>query len=392
MPRKLLVAIEIADSRLVHMLQEKLQEIPHLEMTQWFDSAGEKGPLAVKGAPDIIILDDPTDGPSIFHRLKPIRQNFPHAAVFVVSGNQFPQHIVEVMKAGVSEYLVTPINDKIFKNAVEDVRTNLATAGQISRGTIYSFISAKGGLGSTVLAVNSACALAKHKQSRVALFDMSFQSGDATVLLDLYPQTTMSDVVRNYHRLDSSFLLAAMTKHSSGLEFMAAPNNPEDCESIKGTHVSHVLDLARKIYDQVIVDCTSMSINECNIEIFNASETIFLVTDMSVPAIRNCSRLIKLMQKIGIDPIHIEVVVNRVIKGGALSLDDVEKNLDKKAYWLVPNDFKGVVSSINKGEPLLIGNSGLPLAKNITQFVEKMKSPDSSQGFRGIRGTFGKAI
>ena len=354
MPRKLLVAIEIADNRLVHMLQEKLREIPNLEMTQWFDSAGEKGPIAVKGSPDIVMLDDPTDGPSIFNRLKPIRQNFPHAAVFVVSGNQFPQHIVEVMKAGVSEYLVTPINDKILKNAVEDVRTNLATAGQISRGTIYSFISAKGGLGSTVIAVNSACALAKNKQSHVALFDMSFQSGDATVLLDLYPQTTMSDVVRNFHRLDSSFLLAAMTKHSSGLEFMAAPNNPEDYESIKGTHVSHVLDLARKIYDQVIVDCTSMSINECNIEIFNASEIIFLVTDMSVPAIRNCSRLIKLMQKIGIDPKHIEVVVNRVIKGGALSLDDVEKNLDKKAYWLVPNDFKGVVSSINKGEPYLL--------------------------------------
>jgi len=113
---------------------------------------------------------------------------------------------------------------------------------------------------------------------------------------------------------------------------------------------------------------------------------------MSVPAIRNCSRLIKLIQKIGIDPKHIEVVVNRVIKGGAISLSDVEKNLDKKAYWLVPNDFKGVVSSINKGEPLFIGNSGLPLAKNIAQFAEKIKSPDSSQGFRGIRGTFGKAI
>lgn len=392
MPRKLLIAIEITDSRTVHMLQEKLREIPNLEMTQWFDSAGEKGPLAVKGSPDIIILDDPTEGPSIFNRLKPIRENFPHAAVFVVSGNQFPQHIVEVMKAGVSEYLVIPINDKVLKNAIEDVRTNLATAGQISRGTIYSFISAKGGLGSTVLAVNSACALAKDKQSRVALFDMSFQSGDATVLLDLYPQTTMSDVVRNYHRLDSSFLLAAMTKHPTGLEFMAAPNNPEECDTIKGTHVSHVLDLAKKIYDQVVVDCTSMSINECNIEIFNASETIFLVTDMSVPSIRNCSRLIKLLAKIGIDSKHIEVVINRVIKGGALSLADVEKNLDKKAYWLFPNDFKGVVSSINKGEPLLIGNASMPLAKNIAQFIEKLKSPESSHGFRGIRGTFGKAI
>ncbi|ABA88994.1 Flp pilus polar localization response receiver ATPase TadZ, FlhG domain-containing [Syntrophotalea carbinolica DSM 2380] len=392
MPRKLLVAIEIADSRLVHTLQEKLKEIPNLEIAQWFDSAAEKGSLAVKGLPDIILLDDTTDGTSIFNRLQLIRQNFPHAAVFVTSTNQFPQHIVEVMKAGVSEYLVTPINDKVLKNAVEDVRLKLASMGQVSRGSIYSFISSKGGLGSTVLAVNTACALAKHKESRIALFDMSIQSGDATVLLDLYPQTTMSDIVRNYHRLDSSFLLAAMTKHASGLEFMAAPNNPEDYDLIKTEHVSQVLDLARKIYDQVVVDCTSMSINDSNIEIFKMSEVVFLVTDMSVPAIRNCARLIKLLQKLGIDDNHIEVVVNRFIKGGSLSLSDVEKNLGKKVFWLFPNDFKGVVASINKGEPLMSGHSGTPLAKNVGQFVEKVKSPEGKHTFRGIRGAFGKAI
>jgi len=392
MPRKLLVAIEITDNRLVHTLQDKLREIPYLEMAQWFDSAAEKGSLAVKGSPDIILIDDTSEGTAIFNRLKPIHQNFPHAAIFVVSANQFPQHIVEVMKAGVAEYLVTPINDKVLKNAIEEVRLKLATAGEISRGNIYSFVSSKGGLGSTVLSVNAACAMAKNKESRVALFDMSFQSGDATVLLDLYPTTTMSDIVRNYHRLDSSFLLAAMTKHASGLEFLAAPNNPEEYETIKNEHISHVLDLARKIYDQVVIDCTSMSINDSNIEIFRDSETVFLVTDMSVPALRNCSRLMKLMQKLGISESSIEVVVNRFIKGGTLGINDIEKNLGRKVFWLFPNDFKGVVSSINKGEPLLMANSGTPLSKNIAQFVEKLKSPKDSQTFRGIRGAFGKAI
>jgi len=392
MPRKLLLAIAISDNRLVHVLEEKLKEFPNLDVAQWFDSAGEKGALAVKGSPDIIMLDDTTEAESIFNRLKQIRQNFPQAAIFVVSSNQFPQHIVEVMKAGVAEYLVTPINDKVLKNAIEDVRSDLASAGQISRGSIYSFISSKGGLGSTVLTVNTACAMAKHKESRVALFDMSFQSGDATVLLDLYPQTTISDIIRNYHRLDSSFLLAAMTKHASGLEFMAAPNNPEDCEAIKAEHISNILNLAQKIFDQVLVDCTSMSINDSNIEIFKASETIFLVTDMSVPAIRNCSRLIKLLEKLGIDPCRIQVVINRYIKGGTLSLSDIEKNLNKEIFWMYPSDFKGVVSSINKGEPLMLSHSGSPLAKNVAQFVEKLKSPESSRSYRGIRGAFGKAL
>lgn len=144
MPRKLSVAIEIADNRLVNMLKEKLLEIPNVEVKQWFDSAGEKGALAVKGTPDIILLDDPADGKTIFNRLQAFRQNFPQASVFVVSTNQFPQHIVEVMKAGVAEYLVTPINDSILKNAVEEVRIQLSSRGEIARGSIYSFISSKG--------------------------------------------------------------------------------------------------------------------------------------------------------------------------------------------------------------------------------------------------------
>jgi pilus assembly protein CpaE len=113
---------------------------------------------------------------------------------------------------------------------------------------------------------------------------------------------------------------------------------------------------------------------------------------MSVPAIRNCSRLIKLLEKLGIDPCRIQVVINRYIKGGTLSLSDIEKNLNKEIFWMYPSDFKGVVSSINKGEPLMLSHSGSPLAKNVAQFVEKLKSPESSRSYRGIRGAFGKAL
>jgi pilus assembly protein CpaE len=392
MPRKLLIALEISDNRLAHLLQQKFEAIPSIKLTRWFNATGEKGAIAVKTAPDIIVLEDIPDSRSIFQRLGKLRENFPQAALFVVSANQYPQHIVQVMKAGVAEYLVTPINDKVLQNAVEEVRGKLSTAGQIAKGSVYSFISAKGGLGSTVIAVNTACALARKKAARTALFDMSFQSGDATVLLDLFPPTTITDIVKNYHRLDSAFLSAAMAKHPSGIEFLAAPNDPGDSESITAEHIASLLDLAKRIYDHVIVDCTSMSINDCSIEVFQASEKIFVISDMSVPAIRNCARIIKLIKKFGILPQNIEIAINRFIKGGTLTIREVERNLGQKVFWLFPNDFKGVVSSINKGKPLLKSSSGAPLSKNILQFVEKFTNPRSTQKFRGIRGVFGKAI
>jgi pilus assembly protein CpaE len=392
MPSKINIAVELADSRLVKSIMSDLQTIPNVEAIQWFDGIGEKGTTAVKTIPHVIVFDDHPDSQVVINRIRTFREKFPLAAFFVVTANQDPQHIVEVMKAGVAEYLVTPIEPKVLSNAVEEIRAKLANAGKIARGSIYSFISSKGGLGSTVVAVNTAYALALQKGVQVALFDMSLQSGDASVLLDLIPNTTISDLVNNFHRIDASFLGAAMINISKQLDFMAAPANPTDVAKIEPEHLETILTLARKLYDHIILDCSSMSLDKCNLEALKVSEKVFLVIDLAVPAIRNAARLCDLLEKRGIPLSKIEITANRFIKGGSLSLSEVEKTLNKRIFWLFPNDFKNVISSINKGIPLVKFNPSAPLSKNLMNFVEKLKAPLASEQFRGVRGTFGRAI
>jgi pilus assembly protein CpaE len=392
MPSKINIAVELADSRLAKSIMSDLQSIPNVEAIQWFDTIGEKGTTAVKTIPHVIVFDDHPDSQMVINRIRTFRNRFPQAAFFVVTANQDPQHIVEVMKAGVAEYLVTPIEPKVLSNAVEEIRAKMANAGKIARGSIYSFISSKGGLGATVLAVNTAYALAQQKGVQVALFDMSLQSGDASVLLDLIPNTTISDLIKNYHRIDASFLGAAMVNISRQLDFMAAPANPSEVTRIEPEHLDTILQLARKLYDHIVIDCTSMSLDKCNLEVLKASEKVYLVVDLSLPAIRNAARLSDLLEKSGLPPAKIEVTANRFIKGGSLSLSEVEKTLKKRLYWLFPNDFKNVISSINKGIPLIKFNPGAPLSKNILNFAEKLKDPHAQEHFRGVRGTLGRAI
>jgi pilus assembly protein CpaE len=113
---------------------------------------------------------------------------------------------------------------------------------------------------------------------------------------------------------------------------------------------------------------------------------------MSVPSIRNTVRLCKLIRKLGISLEKIEIVINRFIKGGALSLAEVEKNFDKPVYWLVPNDFADIVSSINRGIPLVKLSHGAPFSKNVVEFIKKFQGLLDDQNFRGVKGTFGKNI
>ena len=392
MAKELVVAIQITKPDRAKTLAGLTKSLKGVNLLQWSSNQAEKGPAVVKTIPDIILIDDSPETGDLFTRLKTIKNHFPEVTLFVVSDSKDHQHIIAAMKAGASEFLVEPVLEEILHNAIDEVRAKLANAGRLAQGRIYSFISAKGGVGSTVLAVNTAAALSIDKKTAVALVDMSFQSGDASVLLDIVPQNTIMDICSNMHRLDVSLLRGVMSGHSTGINFLPAPLNPEDSEDIKSEHITSILSLTRKLYDHVVLDCGAMHINDCSVEAFKHSDKVFVVTDMSVPSIRNTVRLCKLIRKFGISLEKIEIIINRFIKGGALSLAEVEKNFDKPVYWLIPNDFSDIVSSINRGVPLIKLSPGAPFSKNVVEFIKKFQGIQDDPGFRGIRGTFGKVI
>ena len=392
MAKELILAIQMANPNQAKALTGLTKELKGVNVLQWTGNTAEKGSIAVKTIPDIILIDDNPENDDLFARIKAIKGHFPHTSLFVVSANKNHQYIITAMKSGASEYLVEPVLENSLHNAIEEVRAKLANAGRLAQGRIYSFVGAKGGVGSTVLAVNTATALSMDKKADVALLDMSFQSGDASVLLDIVPQNTITDICVNMHRFDVSFLRSVMTGHSTGINFLPAPLNPEDSEDIKSEHVINILTLAKKLYDHIVLDCGSMHVNDCSIEAFKQSDKVFVITDMSVPSIRNTVRLCKLIRKFGVSFDKIEIVINRFIKGGALSLAEVEKNFDKPVYWLIPSNFFDIISSINRGVPLVKLSQGAPFSKNVIKFIEKFQGILDDPDFRGIKGTFGKSI
>lgn len=392
MAKELVLAIQIVKPDLAKAFTGITKGLKGVNILQWTGNTAEEGSVAVETIPDIILIDDNPESGDLFARIKTIKGHFPQTSLFVVSANKEHQYIITAMKSGASEYLVEPVLANSLHNAIEEVRAKLANTGRLARGRIYSFVSAKGGVGATVLSVNTAAALSMDKKAAVALLDMSFQSGDASVLLDIVPQNTIMDICVNMQRFDVSFLRGVMSGHATGINFLPAPLNPEDSEDIKSEHVNSILNLARKLYDHVILDCSSMHVNDCSVEAFKQSDKVFVITDMSVPSIRNTVRLCKLVRKLGISLDKIEIVINRFIKGGALSLAEIEKNFDKQVYWLIPNDFSAIVSSINRGVPLVKLSHGTPFSKNVVEFIKKFQGVLDDPDFRGVRGLFGKCI
>lgn len=392
MPQELHIAVEISRQPVCAQVLDVLNSLSQVNTRQYTNLLQEHKGREGEFNPDIIILDDGAENIDIVGYLKQIQELFVAADIFVISPDNSPKNIVRLMKAGASEYLCNPVKADNLIDAVEEFRTRRVNAAKVGTGKICSFISSKGGLGSSVIAVNSAAALARHRGQSVVLCDMSLESGDASVLLDVTSSLTIADLCRNIHRLDDALLRSAVTRHITDVDFLAAPLNPADITNIKAEHVSQILLLARKLYDYVLLDCPAMHLDACTLEALKLSDKICIICDLSVIAVRNASRLCRHLEKLGIERSRTSVLINRYIKASTLSVHEVEKSLNLSVFWIFPNDFESIVTSINRGIPLVKLNSGASFSRNIAEFVEKLQNPAAHVGYRGIKGVFGKAI
>lgn len=383
--RQINIALDVEDPREAKLLAQVLEGLPEVRL---LGSLNGKRPMT----PLHVVVTGSAGGAPAHARLESLRQRVPDAQLFYVSRDLSPEHVVEVMRAGASEFLPAPVSAARLAEAVERVRARLLSEEPETRGKIVSFVSSKGGLGATVLAVNTAVAMARTSGRRVAFVDLSLRAGDSAVLLDLAPKTSVADVCRNLHRLDYSLLGEAYAQHESGLYYLPAPREPEEAEAVTEEAAGRVLRMSQELFDFVFVDCASMGTESCTRAAFLGSQHIFVLSDLSLPAVRNTARLTRVLHNLGVEGDRVEVVVNRYLKGGFPSVGEIERTLGRKIFWLFPNEFGGVMASINRGRPLVEGEPSAPFSKSIREFVEKLLDPLARGAYRGMKGFLGKTV
>ena len=180
--------------------------------------------------PDIgmVAMDaDPTKALDLVSRLN---ETSPNCAVLVVSSSNDGQLILQAMRAGAKEFLTQPVRIEDLLGALGRISERRFAPGETRpRGSqVIAVAGAIGGVGTTSLAVNFGCILAKEESNSVALVDLDLCLGDADVFLDTIPDYTLVDVAQNVTRLDFTLLKRSLTKHSSGLYLLPRPVQLED--------------------------------------------------------------------------------------------------------------------------------------------------------------------
>jgi pilus assembly protein CpaE len=325
-------------------------------------------------APDIIIQDLRGDLPTALASIERLRGAIPGAGIFAVALTADPDLILQAMRAGANEFFLWPPADETFHGAIRRTATRRETAqGAKPAATTLVFFGAKGGAGTTTVAVNCAVELARLSKRATVIVDLKPGLGEVALFLGVRPRYTVLDAIDNLHRVDREFLKELAIKHKSGLEILAGSEHFDRPGGADGGALEELLRLLTRQYEYVVVDAGSQ-INSCTVAALYAADRMFLVANPDVPCVRNAQRLLERVRELGASGDRVRLLLNRAAEPFPIPPKQIEHALGHPIHHMFPSDYKTVSTALNSGVPLaLAGDSDI--ATSFGQFSRGVLDP-----------------
>jgi pilus assembly protein CpaE len=312
--------------------------------------------------PDIVLLHEDLGPLPVLELARQLAASFPEVAVILAVRNQSPDLLRAALRSGVRGVVGLPF-------AVEEIQGALQGAGLWSRsvrerllrepdgqvaggGVMVALAGAKGGVGTTTLAVHLALLTARARpEVSVCLVDLDLQAGDVRSLLDLNYGRGIHDLLDVADDLTGRQLEDSLYLHPSRLRILLPPQEGEEAEAVGTRAARQILGAIRTHFDVVIVDAGTIVSDASAVAVEMADQTL-VVTTPDVPALRAANRLVELWTRLQIRKDGIGVVLTRTSKDAEVQPDLVAKVVSVPLLRAaVPAAYRELEAPANTGAP-----------------------------------------
>ena len=306
---------------------------------------------------------------------------------YVLVGNALtPELLLRAMRVGVREVLEAPAMPSDVLATCRRVLRKRSPAAHVApkqAGQVLALVSCKGGSGATFIAANLAHLLADGGRRRVALVDMNLQFGDAALFVSSEtPQSNVAEVARNIARLDADLLRASMSEAAPGLWVLAAPEDPASAADVQPRHARQILELAREMFDFVIVD-TGRSLSAVTLQALDLADHVYAVLQLTLPFIRDGKRLRDVFRSLDYPAHKIHWIVNRYQKDSQFTIDDLKKTLQIADVITLPNHYEAAAAAVNQGVPVKEIAANSSIARSLRDLAESIAPAPPEMRQRG---------
>ncbi len=391
---RVLIVDDIAETR--ENVKKLLQFEADVEVVGAARSGREGIQLSQELDPDVVLMDINMPDIDGITATETIRHRSPHIQVVILSVQGDQNYMRSAMLAGARDFLTKPpMGDELIsaiRRAGEMARmerskmvsgrgsgpiaglpTSVQVLPNLLQGKVVSVYSPKGGVGTTTVAVNLAIALHK-EDTRVVLVDANLQFGDVAIFVNEQGKNTIIEIAPRIEELDAETIEEIMIKHAgSGLHVLAAPQKPEYAEKVSAEEFIKVIHLLKQLYSYVVVD-TSCALTDVTLAAFDGSDAVVVVTTQEIPAVKNVSLCLDVMQNLGVPRERLVLTINRFDKRIAITPERVGKNLKQEVAAIIPLDEKVVINAVNRGVPFMVDNKNTQVAHGIYKLAESVRA------------------
>ncbi len=315
-------------------------------------------------APQLAVADVRSGGAAAHAALERLRNAWPAAVIFAVAAEAEPDAILQAMRAGANEFLAWPSassealsRDDAFRTAllrtVERLRVSSSTDGRSCR--TLSFVGAKGGVGTTTVAVNTAIEIARTSKRPTLIIDLNQFLGEVALFLGVRPRFTLVDALDNLQRVDADFLRELVTRHPSGLDILAGAEQIDRPGPHDGPALEQLLRLLQRTYDFIVIDAGTIT-NACTEVAVYAADAVYVVANPDVPSIRNTKRLAERLHQLGAGKDRVHVLLNRTSDQHLIAPKQIESTLGHPVHQTFSSDYHTVSAALNSGVPLTLSD------------------------------------
>lgn len=330
---------------------------------------------------DILLMGSSFNG-SRYAFAEKVSDQFPHTSIIMVEGELLEETMHNALFAGAKDVLIKPIDPEKLMNSIYRIhqlqeRTVVTKAEAPQKklrkrelGQVYTVFSTKGGVGKTFVSINLAASLAKKPEKRVVLVDLDLDFGNAALALNLYPKFTITDVIDDIRHMDSDLIESYLIPHESGIKVLPANLQPNMNDFINAEHIHVILEALRESFDYVVVDMPGRFV-ETIMPALALADQLLVITTPELSAVRNIKVLLVTLKDLNFPQSKIRIVLNKEDLRGEIKKNDVETTLNKKVDAAIGLDYHRVLSSLNRGVPLVYEYPKNTLSKNFEKMCVK---------------------
>jgi pilus assembly protein CpaE len=254
----------------------------------------------------------------------------------------------ELLKRGVSEYLVAPVSPIQLMESLSNLYNN-PEADPV--GHVFAFIGAKGGVGSSTVCHNTSWTLSETLKSNVVVADLDLAFGTTGLDFNQDPVQGIAEALASPERLDEVLLDRLLTKCSERLSIFAAPVLLDRDYDISADACDMVIDVVRQNVPYVAIDMPHAWTSWSKRLLTQADEVVITaVPDLA--NLRNAKNMVdhlRAARKNDSAP-HVLLNMTGVPKRPEISIKEFEQALDLKVIGEIKFDSESFGQASNNGQ------------------------------------------